>query len=259
MRGVAALNIDQLQLRFQLEESPYWWLYNGHRAKEVIGKFRPEAAGYASPEEKMLDSWMQLEELIKTIPHGYGRVVLKKNATDNISSSITHFVSWGKAQNGGASIGSSSTTNINNEAMFERLMTMQQAAHEREMELMTKLLETKHHNENLNAAIEGMGEPSMSEELLRGGLDILKTMVRPTSPAMLGTAGVAEEQPAPPPTGETNRPFSTDQALADIGVIKAKLPGYHPNDVLRALALFCHQQPQEAHQYIGMLIKQVGQ
>ncbi|MEL6275043.1 MAG: hypothetical protein AAFU03_08075, partial [Bacteroidota bacterium] len=133
--------------------------------------------------------------------------------------------------------------------------------HEREMDMIKTLMESNFQNKVLEAEIEGMGQSSMSEELLRGGLDIVRQMVaKPQQPAALGTLGQSTSEPTPTREqgAESRRPFSVDQALQDIGVIRQCMPDYHTNDVLRALALFAKEQPDQAKTYIGMLIQSLN-
>lgn len=276
---LASLSVEQLHNRFMLEEAPYWWLYNATR-KELIGKFQDNDEDVVSDEERLLYAWMQLEELLNTIPYGRAKIILKKNKTDNVQNSPTLYVQWGAAP-GKAGIGSSLAPAFaqNDSSMLMTLLNMQEkanereaiareAAHAREMETMRSLLEAKFHAQSLEAEIEGMGAPTMSEELLRGVVDIAKTMMmRPAAPAAaLGTAGQGSgekiDAPLPPPPVHEGqdlpgqRRFSVDLALQHISVIRKNLPEYNVNDVIEALALFTQQQPDQARHVIGMLMPQ---
>lgn len=283
---IASISPEQLEARFMLEEAPYWWLQSSARGKETLGKFREEDH-YASDEEKLLDSWMQLEELLGTIPYGRAKVILKKNKSDNLQNSITLTVQWGTAPQrapGRAGIGSSlapaGAPNQNNMLLYmlemqkeanKREAQAREAAHAREMETMRSLLETKFHAQSLEAEIEGMGQPSLNEELIRSVVDIGKAyLMRPPTQlpaAQLGTAGQGSGQvidpPPPPPAvdAEGNRPaerrFSVDLALQHISVVRKNLPEYHINDVLHALALFTQQQPDQAKSTVMMLMQMV--
>lgn len=261
--NVATLNIEQLKNRFFLENAPHWWLYN-IRGKELLGKFRDDDST-VSDEEKTLYSWLQLEQLLQDFRYGTGKIVLKKNPSDNIHNSPQLHVAWGqKADN---VIGSTTTAynggGGNMEAMYEKILQMQEKSHQQQLDLVTKLMETRFDKERLEEAIEGMASPSVSEELLRGGLDILKGVVmQPRPQGQLGTLSMEGENPNPtsqnstlPPT---DRPFSVDQVVADAAVIKQALPQYNPNDVIRAIALFAHKNPDQAANYIGMLMQTVG-
>ncbi|MEM9929929.1 MAG: hypothetical protein AAF840_08935 [Bacteroidota bacterium] len=278
---LASLSVEQLHNRFMLEKSPYWWLYNATR-KEKIGNFIDDDASVVSDEERLLYSWMQLEELLNTIAYGRAKVVLKKNKSDNVQNSTTLYVQWGKSPGRSPSIGStgfSPAAAHNNSDMllqmlqmqeknFERQEAAREAAHAREMATMQQLLEAKFTAANLEAEIEGMGAPTMSEELLRGFVDIAKTMVmRPAAPppqAALGTLGQGSGEqvpaPAPAPTPDSSgelpghRRFSVDKALQHIQIIRKNLPEYHVNDVIEALALFTQQQPDQARHVLSMLM-----
>ncbi|MEL6356234.1 MAG: hypothetical protein AAFQ37_04795 [Bacteroidota bacterium] len=92
---IAPLHINQLRDRFFLEAAPFWWLSNASRQKELLGKFRDDDPS-VDGEEKLLYSWMQLEELLATIPYGHARVILKKNVSDNVANSPTLYVKWGE-------------------------------------------------------------------------------------------------------------------------------------------------------------------
>lgn len=288
---IASLSPEQLEARFMLEEAPHWWLQSVTRGKKTLGKFR-EADHYASDEERLLDAWMQLEELLQTIPYGRADVILKKNKSDNVQNSVTLTVQWGNAPQraGRAAIGSSlapahsagsvtaSAQNDGNMLLYmlemqkeanKREAEAREAAHAREMETMRSLLETKFHAQSLEAEIEGMGQPSLNEELIRSVVDIGKAyLMRPPTlpPAQLGTAGQGSGQvidPPPPPEvdAEGNRPgerrFSVDLALQHISVVRKNLPEYHINDVLHALALFTQQQPDQAKSTVTMLMQMV--
>ncbi|MEM9525800.1 MAG: hypothetical protein AAGA31_04275 [Bacteroidota bacterium] len=281
---IASLTIAQLEERFFLEKAPYWWAYHASRAKDKIGQFR-EGEEYASDEEKLLDAWMQLEELFKTIEYGRAKVVMK--TSQNATSGITLTVQWGQApaRPGRPGIGTTShaPAAAQNNNMLLYMLEMQkeanareaqarEAAHAREMETMRALLETKFRAENLEAEIEGMGEPSMSEELMRGFIDIAKTMVgRPALPppaAALGTLGQGDSEPiAPPPPRDSDpgnpdppgqRKFSVDLALQHIAVIRKNMPEYHINDILHGLALFTEHQTDQAKTYLGMMLQSVS-
>ncbi|MEM6397781.1 MAG: hypothetical protein AAF741_15640 [Bacteroidota bacterium] len=265
-RSIASLTPEQLRQRFFLEESPYWWLQNATRKNELIGKFRDDDPEVRSSEEKLLYSWMQLEELLQTIPFGYGRVVLKKNPTDNIANSPQLYVSWGQTQGKTSSAVLSGTGGqyLDMERFYERMLTFQQKAHETQMEQMKTLMQMGFEKEQLEAEIEGLQEPGMNEMFLKEGMGLLRTVLAKPRPAgQLGTLGEGSEAPASgtkptASTAEGNRPFSMDQAIGDINVIRKSLPGHHPNDVLRALALFCQSSPGQAESYITMLIQQVN-
>jgi len=280
---LAPLTVEQLSNRFMLEKSPHWWAYRAG-SRDVVGKFREEE-DYASDEEKLLDGWMQLEELINTHAHGKLKVVLKKNKSDNLDKSITLHVKWGAAPGrAGAGIGASTSyapafaPNPNDmllqmltmqEKNFERQEASREAAHAREMATMQQLLEAKFTAQSLEAEIEGMGGSSISEDLLRGFIDVAKTMVmRPAAPAALGTIGQGSneqipspEMPPPPPAAEEkpgHRQFSVDLALRHIAVIRKNIPDYHVNDVIEALALYTQEQPEQAKQMLGMLMPNKG-
>lgn len=283
---VASLSIEGLEKRFFLEEAPHWWAYNATRSKDLLGKFR-EGESYASDEERLLDGWLQLEELLSTIPYGRARIILKKSASANVSQSPTLTVQWGKAP-ARAGIGSTSpfapASAHNNSDMllqmlqmqeknFERQEAAREAAHAREMATMQQLLEAKFNAQSLEAEIEGMGGSTISEDLLRGFVDIAKTMVmRPAAPAAaLGTLGQGSGEQVPAPEAPAasradgqeelpgHRRFSVDKALQHIQVIRKNLPEYHVNDVIEALALFTQQQPDQARNVLGMLMQNKGE
>ncbi|MFT6001231.1 MAG: hypothetical protein ACI81P_003700 [Neolewinella sp.] len=285
MSSLASLSVEQLHNRFMLEKAPYWWLYNATR-KEKIGNFIDDDESVISEEERLLYAWLQLEELLNTIEYGRAKVILKKNKSDNVQNSTTLYVQWG-TQPGRASIGSSSSfapasahNNSNmllqmlqmQEKNFERQEAAREAAHAREMGTMQQLLEAKFTAQTLESEIEGMGGSTISEDLLRGFVDIAKTMVmRPGQPAAaLGTLGQGSGDqitaPAPPSITEEgqaeppgHRRFSVDLALQHIAVIRKNLPEHNVNDVIEALALFTQQQPDQARNVLGMLMQNKGE
>lgn len=260
MSSVATLTPEQLRNRFFMEAAPHWHIYTGATGKTMLSKFRDDD-NTITEEEKVTYSWMQLEELFRTIDHGYGRIVLRKNPSDNLHLSPQYFITWGRAdQNAiGNAISPSTIRNTGGSmegVFYEKILQMQENAHKQQMELMTSLMQAKFEKERLEEAVEGMGSPSMSEELIRGGVDILKGLVMQPrmqqSTAQLGTLGTepATEQ-------KTERPFSVDQVVADASVLKQVLPQYHPNDVIRAITLFAQGNPSQAGQYISMLMAQI--
>ncbi|MEM9529188.1 MAG: hypothetical protein AAGA31_21440, partial [Bacteroidota bacterium] len=261
----STLNLEQLRQRFFLEESPFWWAYDANRRNATVSKFRDNDP-VLTDEEKLMYSWMQLEELIQMYQTGHFKVVLKKNSGDNVSKSPTYHVKWGAAA--GAGIGSSTAMvnaqKVSEVALMERMFQLQEQNHRDQMEMMKQLLTERHTRENLEDQIEGMNSagPGISESLLHGGLDILKSMLRPV-PAQVGTLETAGTVPPPnsaggeippQPSSDGARPFSLDQAIADIGIIRNALPNRHVNDVIRAIAVFAHNSPAQADQYLGMLI-----
>jgi hypothetical protein len=135
-------------------------------------------------------------------------------------------------------------------------------------------MELTHANNQKEAEIEGLLQPGMQEQLLAGGIEILKGMVNKPVP-QLGTMGAAPDygpgpgpdravQPptapaAAPPSGNaaTARPLDLNQAFADLSILAQHVPNIHPNDVLRAVVLFAQKDPGEAEMYLTMLINKV--
>lgn len=268
---MAPLTIEQLRNRFQLEAAPYWHLYDAKRSGTLITKYRDDDPSLTD-EEKLEWSWEQLYEVLEMSPAGHAKVVLKTSPSANASKSSTYFVKWGQDHVGGR-IGSTlpSTAATTEVKMMERMMAMMAESHKTQMDMMKDVLTERFQRQSLEEQIEGMGASSMGEQMLMGGLDIIKTMVATPRPqAALGTASAAGTVPprpqqseagSPPPPAEEQpagaRPFSMDEAIHDISVMRRLMPEYHPNDVLKALAMFAAANPGQAKQYIGMLIQQI--
>ncbi|MEO0733391.1 MAG: hypothetical protein AAFZ52_11190 [Bacteroidota bacterium] len=268
----STLNKEGLRRRFFLEEAAHWWAYDMARRKTMVSKFRDNDP-VLTDEEKLMYSWLQLEELMDEYQSGHFLVVLKKNASDNANKSPNVYVKWGA--DAGARLGSSAVPGrpgvpSTESALMERIFQMQEQNHRDQMDLVKQLLTERHTRENLEDQIEGIANApaGISESLLQGGLDILKTMVQP-QPATMGALGVGGQAPPSPegaaagdippqPSQDGPRPFSLDQAIADINVIRQALPNRHVNDVIRALAVFAANSPGQADQYLGMLINSMG-
>lgn len=259
----ASLSVEQLGDRFQVERCPYWFVYNASRSKEMMAKFREDSDTPLTKDELMAESWTQLEYFLITHPGGHGRVVLKGSPSANVSTSPQLYVKWGSvAENKGSVAGIGNSSPNNNATMIDKLLKMQERHFEQRMADKDRLIELVLENRNLESAVEGLQEPSMQEELLKGGIEIAKTIFgspRPTP--SLGTAGDGSFEQSKPESNNSakGRPFSIDQALSDLGVVRKNLSDdHHINDVVRALALLFHQKPQEANTYVSMLINQVN-
>ncbi len=234
----------------------------------MMARYRPDT-GNLSAEEQVQESWIQLEYFLIDHPGGFGRVVLKKNANDNVSHSIQLYVKWGNMANSTpATIGGTANAHpgmINQTVMFDKMMQLMQTNFQQRMDDKDRLVELLIENQNLHNAVEGMQEPGMNETILREAIGAAKAIfMQPRQPVALGTAGVGDTPPAPQQApaaagGGQARPFSVDQAIQDAHLLKNSVPDYHPNDVIRAIALFAHQQPDQAKNYLGMLIQQVQQ
>jgi hypothetical protein len=261
MASFATLTVDQFMHRFFIEESPHWRIYNAHRSKELMTKFRPDADGIIAPTELLDYSWMQLQMFFEQSPGGVGKIILKKNENDNNMNSPTYYVKWG-ASAGASVAGIGNAMGVGVSAETQQMLQMQKEMYEGRISDLKDIMKLKHELEQREAEIEGLLQPGIQEQLISGGIDLLKTMVsKPTTaPAQLGTIG--EGKPQPPrqeqPTTEA-RPLSMDQAFNDLVALKQLVPSIHPNDALRAVVLFAQKDPGQASTYLTMLINQANE
>ncbi|MTB53895.1 hypothetical protein [Lewinella sp. W8] len=260
MATFATLTVEQFMHRFFIEESPYWRIYNAHRSKELMTKYRPDADGTIAEVEVLDYSWMQLQMFFENSPGGVGKIILKKNENDNNMNSPTYYVKWGASA--GASLpGIGNAMGAGVSAETQQMLQMQREMYEGRISDLKDIMKLRHELEQREAEIEGLLQPGIQEQLISGGIDLLKTMVgRPmAAPAQLGTIGEGEPpRETPPPTDNQARPLSMDQAFNDLVALKQLVPGIHPNDALRAVVLFAQQDPGQATTYLNMLIKQVN-
>lgn len=263
------LTVEQFRNRFFLEESPHWTVHNATRSAELMGRYRPDKEFARTPEETMIYSWMQLEEFFATFSAGMGKVVLRKNPSDNKINSPTMYVRWGQTQGAaaGAGIGNSSMGMNNDQPSWAMMFQLQERNNEKYLDLVKTLMTTQFEKQMMEAEIEGMGEPSLQQTLITKGIDVASALLMGSmAPAPQGQLGTLGEGPTPAPASAPEneaaapaaRPLSHDQLVADAEMIRANV-AYHPNDVISAIALFCQHKPQEAAGYIGMLIAQVKQ
>lgn len=259
---LAPLSIEKLRNRFFQEGRPYWWAYNASKQAETVGSFRDDDPSL--DKDGLIEySWMQLEELFDA-DYGYIKVICKKNANDNKTSAPTYYVKWGDPSSRFSSnkvptdIGS---TGGGSWGMMQMMMNMQQEHHKAIIDLQSQVLEQDYEKRIMENEIAGTQAPSIQETALMEGIGLLKSWLAPQvapqqmqyqQTAALGTAGQK-------PKGERSqaRPVSLDEIMKDLNAIKASIPGYHLNDMTRALAVFCQTQPEAAANYLGMLIQQV--
>jgi hypothetical protein len=275
MAAFTTLTVEQFMHRFFIEESPYWTMHNAHRSRELMTKFRPDTDGAITPEELLDYSWMQFQMFIEQSPGGLGKVTLKKNTSDNTANSPTYYVQWGAAAGAGiAGIGSVSTTGaggLSNETQM--MLNLQREMFEGRIKDMKDIMQLTQEVNQKEAEIEGLMEPGIQQQLLAGGIDILKGLVnKPAS--QIGTMGASpdygtgpgptrtqEDVPTLPPTTSgtvaTSRPLSMDQAYNDLVALAQLVPDIHPNDALRAVVLFAQSDTGQAKSYLSMLINQV--
>ncbi|MEM6772165.1 MAG: hypothetical protein AAF597_16445, partial [Bacteroidota bacterium] len=98
------LTIEALRERFFLEKSPYWTVHNASRPSELISKYRHDENYAVTEQELVIFSWMQLEELFINLRSGYGKIVLRKNPSDNVKNSPTLYVRWGADAGAGKAV-----------------------------------------------------------------------------------------------------------------------------------------------------------
>jgi len=231
-------------------------------------------------QDAMIFSWMQLEEFFTNFSAGVGKFILKKNKTDNVRNGLTMYVRWGAPAGhpAVAGIGNSVATHQANEPSWAMMFQLQEKNNQRTQELMKELMESQFQLQlrDTLAELGGTEEPTLQERVIEIGTQIASAYLlggsSPQLPGQLGTLGEdgrlqqnpapaaaptstpSQEQPAPP----TERPVSYDQMNRAAEMVRASVP-YHPNDVFAAIALFCQNQPDQASNYIGMLINQVKQ
>lgn len=263
------LSVEQFRNRFFLEESPHWTVHNATRSSELMGRYHADKEFARTPEEVMIYSWMQLEEFFAAFSTGMGKVILRKNPSDNKVHSPTMYVRWGTQLGAaaGAGIGNSSMGMTNDQPSWAMMFQLQEKNHAKHLEMVKDMIHLQHEKEQMEAEIEGMGAPSLQETLITKGIDIASAVLMggmaPLPQGQLGTLGegptpevnqVTEGEETPPAA----RPISFDQLRLAAEMIQTNV-SYHPNDVISAIALFCQQKPTEAAGYIGMLISQVKQ
>lgn len=277
MAAFSTLTVEQFMHRFFIEESPYWFLHNAHRSRELMTKFRPDQDGVITPEELLDYSWMQFQMFVEQSPGGTGKVTLKRNPSDNNTNSPTYYVQWGAAAGAGIAgigkVGLPQAGGLSTETQM--MLNLQREMFEGRIKDMKDIMELTQAVNQKEAEIEGLMEPGIQQQLLAGGIDILKGLVNKPA-AQLGTMGASPDcgpgtgpnpsadhsAPAPaaaPPSGSaaTSRPLDLNQAFADLSVLAQYVPDIHPNDVLRAVVLFAQQDPAQASTYLTMLINKV--
>ena len=262
------LSVEQFRSRFFLEESPHWTVHNATRSSELMGRYRPDKEFARTPEEVMIYSWMQLEEFFATFSSGMGKVILRRNPSDNKINSPTMYVRWGHSLGAaaGAGIGNVSSGVNTDQPSWGMMFALQEKNHEKHLEMVKDMIHLRHEKEQMEAEIEGMGEPSLQQTLITKGIDIASAVLMGNMASLpQGQLGTLGEGPAPDPASQETekvpplqRPISHDQLSAAAEMIRANV-NYHPNDVINAIALLCQQKPTEAAGYIGMLISQVKQ
>lgn len=277
MAAFTTYTVEQFMHHFFREEAPYWTLHNAHRSRELMTKFRGDTDGVITPEELLDYSWMNFTEFVERSPGGLGKMTLKKNISDNNSISPVYYVQWGAAAGAGiAGIGNvslpGSSGGLSNETNM--MLSLQREMFEGRIKDMKDIMELTHSVNQKEAEIEGLLEPGIQQQLLAGGIDILKGLVNKPTP-QLGTMGASPDYgpgpgptrtqeatdavPTPPAAGSvaTSRPLSMDQAYNDLAVLAQLVPDIHPNDALRAIVLFAQADPAQAKSYLTMLINQV--
>lgn len=268
---LAPLSIEQFHRRFLQEGAPHWWAYDAHRKREVVAKFRDDDPDMDDNEEKIEYAWMQLEELFQTHPYGHLMVVAKTSPTANKDKSATFYVKWGDSSQPASYAagrgGVASTTQQSGAPgwqMFQFMLQQQQQFYDQLLKNQGENVRLNFENQRLAEAIEGAEAPSMQQELLKEGIGVLKTMmaaprIQPQQQtAALGTVGQKQRQAKDTET-QVARPVSLDAIMADVTLIRNSLTGHHINDVMRALALFSSQNPQQAEMFIGPMIQQIHQ
>lgn len=265
MAAFSTLTVEQFMHRFFIEESPYWTIHNARRSRELMTKFRPDADGVISEEELLEYSWMQFQMFVEQSPGGVGKVTLKRNVSDNTSNSPTYYVQWGATAGAVVGIGSAGTSTAGIDAQTQAMLNLQREMFEGRIRDMKDIMELTQQVNQKEAEIEGLMEPGIQQQLLAGGIDILKGLVNKPAP-QLGTMGAGEtppspttEAPAAPPAGSAaaSRSLSMDQAYNDLVALGQLIPDIHPNDALRAVVLFAQSDPGQAKTYLSMLINQV--
>lgn len=269
------LDVEQFRKQFFLQGCPFWTAHNASRSAEKIGQYVAEKEYTRNHEDAMIFSWMQLEEFFTNFSAGVGKFILKKNKTDNVRNGLTMYVRWG-APAGVAGIGNSVATHQANEPSWAMMFQLQEKNNERNQELMKELMESRFEIQMRDTLAElgGTEEPSLQDKVIDlltpiasayflggavpqlpgqlGTIDIDRTAEPSSAPAAAPTSETSQEQPGPP----TERAVSYDQMSRAAEMVRANVP-YHPNDVFAAIALFCQNQPDQASNYIGMLINQV--
>jgi len=266
------LTIGQLEENFKREGAPYWEAFRGDRQSERLGKFRPDSSMARTPEEVMVFSWMQLEDLLTRYPRGSAKIVARVNKTDNRTSAITSHVRWGDQVAGiGSTYPERVGQQLNAGPSWAQLLKMQEDSHKREIDLVKDLIEAKFSRDQLEAELEGTGEPSIRDAMIMKGMELLPVILSSnrSAPGHLGLISEAPETETPlsmtPPASQEHatppppatRSISHDQLGIAANMIAAAIPGHHPNDVIAALALFCQQKPAEAAGYVDLLMSQI--
>ncbi len=275
---LAPLTIDALQETFFREECPYWWAYSAKNTKQKVGQFRKDE----QEDELLQDSWMQLEYLIGQYDYGHLLIKCKKNPNDREESTQHWYVKWGEdlmpqrsfaGRRSAAGMGSSShpmNMNMGMWPMMQFLMNQQAQTHQIQLENARENMRLNFENQQLQDRIEGTEEPSMQEYMLKETFEAVKLWLgpklnpaqfQPTQPmGALGTIGQRDEatSQAPVPTTEGSKRTSFDAIMNDINAVYHSLgKQYEPNEITRALAIFCQQNPGPADQFIGPMIQKL--
>lgn len=269
---VAPLTLEGLKHRFYQEECPYWWAYTATRSSEMIGKFRDDEA-YADPDDMLDWSWMQLEELINSMPYGHLKIIIKKSASATKGQSPTLYVKWGLPAGTSSAPTTPGAQPMNmmmggGWPMFQFMLQQQQQFFNQLMSEKEERYRLNYENQRLSETIEGTDEESWQEYALREGIGLLKTYMQPKinpgqyQPAALGTAGqrtVSKEQPAAP-VNQSEQAVSIDfnAIMGDVNAVYQAFGGkYTRNEITRALAIFATQNPEMADQFLGGLIQKL--
>lgn len=279
---LAPLNVDTLKSTFLREGCPYWWAYDANKPTNKIGQFRPADASA----EIMGDSWTQLEYLINSYAYGHLLIKCKKNVNDNKDSTHYWHVIWGEElmpqkspsnRRSGPSMGHMGGGNMNMGSMmmfqmFQMMMNQQEKTHAMQLESVKENMRLNHENQQQAAIINGTEEPSMQEYMLKETFDAVKLWLGPKlnpthfQPSQqmgaLGTIGQRSESTtqAPAPTTQGSKRTSFDAIMEDINSVYHSLgKKYEPNEITRALAIFCQQNAGPADQFIGPMIQQLRQ
>jgi len=274
---LAPLNIEALQETFFREECPYWWAYSAKNTKQKVGQFRKDD----QEDEIMQDSWMQLEYLIGQYDYGHLMIKCKKNPSDTEASTQYWYVKWGEGlmpqrsfagrRSAAGMGGSNGNMNMGMWPMMQFFMNQQSQFHATQLQQVSEINRLNFENQRLADSVGAVEEPSMQEYMLKETFDALKLWIGPKinpgyfqQPQQTGQLGIAgnrtteETEQAPQPPAKKGKRTSFDAIMDDVNSAYHSLgKKYEPNEITRALAILCQQNPGPADQFLGPLIQQL--
>lgn len=259
------LSWEGFQETFFVEKLPYWVAYY-HPGKKKCAEFKPDEA--MELEDLLQSSWEHLERIYNNHMGG-GRIAvyLRNNPSTKVQNALVKYVQWGDPSlNSGRTNNNSGGNNmVWNQMQF--MLQMMNQHNQTIAQMQERMFETRLQNQRLEDELDAMEEPDVKMQLLEKGIGAIEKIFSSQSyaqpqAAQLGTVGQR------PPTASKekttlkpakNHSISVDNLIIDCTAIKKALPDFHPNEVSRALAIFCQQNVEAAKAFLAPLIEQLRQ